>query len=247
MEQTRTVLLVDDEQDVLDTVTSYLSQQGFQVVTASRWTEAIAQFQETPPDIVLLDLYLPTVQGEALLEFIRELDKELPVIIISSAIDAGKIEDLGRLGANGFVQKPFETDDLLVVLEQVLAEQTIVSDEPAADGSGQGDIQEGFHALPTSPSSGPQEALAEPSPAQVSPGAGAEALQRERQATLPPPAPRRRRSLQKRARRFKQVKNYILSTLLFFLIVIVFWIVKQTITSTGLFGIGISTVKEQVE
>ncbi len=102
MEQTRTVLVVDDEPDALEAARSYLSDQGFQVATASRWTEAVAQLQEGVPDLVLLNLHLPTVQGEALLEFVQELNADLPVVIVSADIDAQKMEHLGKLGAKGF-------------------------------------------------------------------------------------------------------------------------------------------------
>ncbi len=234
MENIRTILLVDDEQDVLETVTSYLSQQGFQVVTASRWTEAIAQFQETPPDLVLLDLYLPTVQGEALLAFIRELNKDLPVVMISSDIDAGKMEHLSRLGANGFLQKPFETDDLLVVVEQVLAEQAVVSGETVAGLKN----EQGPHASP--PATSP-EALPEPLPTQVSPGAEAEALQREREETA-----RRGRS-QRRGRRLRQIRNYILAFILFVLIAILLWTAKKTLVDADFLGFDILPAKEQVK
>ena len=56
------------------------------------------------------------MQGEALLDFIRESDRRLPVVIISADTKPNEMARLGELGASGFIRKPFETDDLLVVL-----------------------------------------------------------------------------------------------------------------------------------
>ena len=220
MENIRTILLVDDEQEVLETVTSCLSQQGFQVATASRWTEAIVQFQETPPDLVLLDLYLPTVQGEALLEFIRELNKDLPVVMVSSDIDAGKMAHLSKLGANGFLRKPFETDDLLVIVEQVLGEQAVGLEQTVAGLK--------------------PEALPESLPAQVS--SGTEAPQREPEGTAPG-----ERSQRRRGRRLGQIRNYILAFILLVLIAILVWTAKQPLYDAGFLDFGFLPAKEQVK
>lgn len=122
MDQQLTILVVDDEPEVASVLGSALDEQEYQIRCVQKWTEAIAEIHETPPDVVLLDLYLPTVQGEALLEFIKNLDSDLPVIIVSSEIEPDKMQQLGRLGASGFVRKPFERDNLIVVVEQVLTQ-----------------------------------------------------------------------------------------------------------------------------
>lgn len=120
MQQTRTILTIDDDPDVLNAVEDFLNANEYNVVTAQRWTEAIAQLTDASPDAVLLDLHMPTVRGEALLEFIRENYAQLPVVIISAAATPAEMARLGELGANGFIRKPFDTEDLIVILEQVL-------------------------------------------------------------------------------------------------------------------------------
>jgi len=138
----RTILVVDDEMDVVTALESGLKGQGYEIRQASRWTEAIAEIQDHRPDAVLLDLYLPNVQGEALLEFIRDLDAKLPVIIVSSEIEVSKLEQLGRLGANGFVRKPFSEDDLFLVVDPILSE--------AAQRQQAEKVQEPFQRRPSS-------------------------------------------------------------------------------------------------
>ncbi|HAA76474.1 TPA: hypothetical protein DCE37_15275 [Candidatus Latescibacteria bacterium] len=83
-----------------------LDDLGCDIRQATRWTEAIAEVQENRPEMVLLDLYLPTIQREAILEFIRDLDKSLPVVIVSSEIDPSKLEQLGRKGQTGSSGSP---------------------------------------------------------------------------------------------------------------------------------------------
>ena len=99
LEEQRTILVVDDEPEVSTVLESALAHREYRIRSVRKWTEAIAEIHETPPDIVLLDLYLPTVQGEALLEFIKDLNLNLPVVIVSSEIDPGKMAQLGQLGA----------------------------------------------------------------------------------------------------------------------------------------------------
>ncbi|MBT3606565.1 MAG: response regulator [Candidatus Latescibacteria bacterium] len=120
MQQTRTILTIDDDPEVLEAVGEFLHAHEYRVVTAQRWTEAIAQLTDVRPDAVLLDLHMPTVRGEALLEFIRENYAQLPVVIISAGATPAEMARLGELGANGFIRKPFDTEDLIVILEQVL-------------------------------------------------------------------------------------------------------------------------------
>ncbi len=237
MEQTRTVLVVDDDPDVLESVISYLSQREFRIVTASRWTEAIAQIQDASPDVVLLDQHLPTVRGEALLEFIRELDRTLPVVIITSAIATEEMERLGDLGASGFIRKPFETDDLLVVLEQVLIEWGPSPPEPVATP----DSGNGSQTLQASPAS------AETDSVQVSPGAGVGALEPQGRSSS-----RRRRTgsstrRRRAGRRFRQIRNYFLMLILCVFIGVIFWMFQDTF-SKGFMGIGVApAAKEEAE
>ncbi len=232
MDQASSVLIVDDEQDAVDAMTSSLSQQGFEVASASRWTEAIVQIQEDPPSVVLLDLHLPTVQGEALLEFIRETHKDLPVVIVASDIDAGRMARLGELGANGFIRKPFEADDLVVVLEQVLAE---------LGPSVPGDVE--------APSVHPLVTPSAPSPPRgVSPGSGVEALeQRLPSEGAAPASVRRRRSRKRRKLRVKRVWNYLLAFALILLISLLLWAARDTLSTGFMFGITSSNSGDQAE
>jgi DNA-binding NarL/FixJ family response regulator len=224
LEQARSVLLIDDQEEVLTVATSYLSQQGFQVRTASLWTEAMLQLQESPPDIVLLDLYLPTVQGEVLLEFIREQHPELPVVLLSSDITPETIDRLGTLGANGFIRKPFEGDDLLLVVEQALFEQNQVQENES-------ELKIELEPKDTEVTETQSEA------AQIQPGSGVGTLVSDRGAQ---PGGRKRRGARKRRGGIgsRKIRNYLLVFFLFLLIAALIW-GMQNVLSGGLFGIQI--------
>ena len=218
MDRERTILVVDDEADVITALETTLGDRGYEIRQASRWTEAIAEIQEHRPDAVLLDLYLPTVQGEALLEFIRDFDPSLPVVIVSSEIDAGKLEQLGRMGANGFVRKPFSEDDLFVVVEQVLS-------EVEANKVG---------ATPQTEDPGPVPTLPEAKPPEILPGSGVERLERDRPEVEAAPA-RRTRERQRRGRRKFKVKSYVVA---FLICLVATWLLfmAQEMLSQGFFG-----------
>jgi CheY-like chemotaxis protein len=226
VETDQRVLLVDDEEDVLETVSAYLSGRGYRVATASKWTEAIAELQEAEPDIVLLDLDLPTVQGAALLEFIRESHRELPVVIVSAETDAHTLERLSALGANGFVRKPFDAEDLLVVVEQALIDQAgALGDTSAAGGQ------------PPDTDARPPAIASTPRKAAVLPGAGVETLEPPRRpATLQ----HSRRHVRKRrgGRRSRRLWRYLFAALLCVMIGLMLWALSDTLSS-GFLGIGI--------
>ncbi|MEE2752896.1 MAG: response regulator [Candidatus Latescibacterota bacterium] len=175
MDEELTILVIDDEPDVAKALETVLRNQGYSIQQASRWTEAIAEIQEHRPDAVLLDLYLPNVQGEALLEYIRDLDKKLPVFIVSSEIDPGKLRQLRRKGANGFVRKPLSEVDLLQIGAQIKSDSHQQA-QPA-------EIEENVSL-----------AQLEPETPFILPGAGVDRLQTDLPEVTAAPAPKSNRS-----------------------------------------------------
>ena len=115
----RRILVLDDEPDVLKLLKTYLGSLGFEILTTSSWTEAIDMITHNAPDVVLLDLQMPTIQGEKMLDFIREQDETLPVVIISAFLDKDKIDELSRKGANGFLPKPFQLEEIKFTIQKL--------------------------------------------------------------------------------------------------------------------------------
>jgi two-component system alkaline phosphatase synthesis response regulator PhoP len=107
----RTVLVADDEPNLRSLLNSYLTQQGYRVVTARDGDEALAAARQDQPDVIVLDIMMPRMDG---LEFIRRFRKEaqVPIILLTARVDeSDKVVGL-ELGADDYVTKPFSPREL---------------------------------------------------------------------------------------------------------------------------------------
>ncbi len=112
------VLLVDDEIHILNFLRSKLKLSGFDVLTASSGVEALEQSQAQEPDLIVLDILMPKMDGFETLKQIRAFSS-VPVIVLSArGTDADKIKGLG-LGADDYLPKPFNPDELVARIEAV--------------------------------------------------------------------------------------------------------------------------------
>ena len=116
---TRTVLVVDDEPKILHVVRDYLADAGFTVTTAIDGTAALAAARAVPPDLVVLDLGLPGLDG---LDVARELHRRRPVPIIMLTARSDEVDRvLGlELGADDYLVKPFSPRELVARVRAVL-------------------------------------------------------------------------------------------------------------------------------
>lgn|SRR5688500_14622597 len=114
-----TVLLVDDEQDIIEVIQDRLEAYGFTVATARTGLQALERLSVEKFDGVFLDVKMPEMGGIEALEEIRKRDKRIPVIIItSSSTREAAIAATGK-GANEFLLKPFEWDELKTKIQRV--------------------------------------------------------------------------------------------------------------------------------
>jgi DNA-binding response OmpR family regulator len=112
-------LLVDDEEDILEIIQDRLEAYGFAVVTARTGREALNKVAVEKFDGIFLDVKMPEMSGIEALEEIRKINQEIPVIIItSSSTREAAIEAIAK-GANEYVLKPFEWEELKAKIEQV--------------------------------------------------------------------------------------------------------------------------------
>ena len=117
-----TVLLCDDSRALRMLAARQLSEAGFEVVAeAGNGEEAIAQYQAHHPDVVLLDLVMPQLDGKGALQGILQHDGGARVVILSSLGAQGDIEECLRLGAASYLQKPIDPDAMVRVLRQAIA------------------------------------------------------------------------------------------------------------------------------
>jgi two-component system alkaline phosphatase synthesis response regulator PhoP len=116
---TKTVLVVDDEPNLVKLVRAYLEQEGFRVATASNGREALFVARQEKPDLIVLDLMMPEMDG---FEFIRlhRKERETPVILLTARVeDSDKVAGF-ELGADDYVTKPFSPRELAARVRAVL-------------------------------------------------------------------------------------------------------------------------------
>ena len=112
------ILVVDDEQAILDGFERILTRKGFQVRKASRGDKALDILDKEKISIVLLDLKMPGMDGMEVLGRIRKLDEEILVIIITGHGTIATAIQAMKQGAYDFIQKPFDTDQLLIIVNR---------------------------------------------------------------------------------------------------------------------------------
>ncbi len=113
------VLVVDDEQRILNFLSSKLKVSGYEVLTASNGAEALEQVQAQEPDLVVLDIMMPKMDGFETLKELRTFSS-VPVIILSAkGSNADKVKGLD-LGADDYLAKPFSPDELIARVEAVM-------------------------------------------------------------------------------------------------------------------------------
>jgi CheY-like chemotaxis protein len=109
----RKVLIVDDQSGIRGLLTRYLGERGFLVEAASDGEEAFRMVKQSPPDVMLLDLYLPRLNGHDLLRRMREMDISVDLIFtMSGYADTSDAQECLRLGAIDHLLKPIDPEHL---------------------------------------------------------------------------------------------------------------------------------------
>lgn len=111
-----TVLVVDDDTSILDTVTAILSGEGYEVVSAASGQEALAAVARKQPLVILLDMRMPVMDGWAVARALRERGISVPIVVMTAAESAKRWAD--EVGAEGYLAKPFGLDELLAAVDR---------------------------------------------------------------------------------------------------------------------------------
>lgn len=114
------VLVVDDEDQVLEVVTSMLEVEGHDVVTASHGVEALLRVEDSRPDAILLDIVLPRMDGATVAQKLREDPgtADIPIVFLTGLVDSDEVERKGPIiGGQYFLAKPFDAEQLYEVLD----------------------------------------------------------------------------------------------------------------------------------
>ncbi len=119
-EQRTKLLLVDDEESIVSTLRSFLELSGFEVVTARNGVEALAAIPQHRPDLIVLDVLMPHLDGRETLRQLRKREDWTPVILLTQV--AGTAQRIMAIeeGADDYLNKPFDPQELVVRIRAVL-------------------------------------------------------------------------------------------------------------------------------
>jgi DNA-binding response OmpR family regulator len=139
------VLIIEDDADIALGVMTVLDRNGFEVTTAAEGREGLRIFHSKRPDIVVLDVGLPEMDGWTVLERIRELS-EVPVLMLTAhGQESDKVRGL-RSGADDYLTKPFGTAEFIARLQALLRRATGGGEQHAAEIYDDGSIRVDFAA-----------------------------------------------------------------------------------------------------
>jgi DNA-binding response OmpR family regulator len=114
------VLVADDNPDILFLLRTNLEAAGFQTLTATDGEIALRMVDEDRPDVLLLDLMMPVLDGWGVLERLEQEGRQVPTIVVSASDSAANIQRATELGATGYVTKPFNLRGLVDMINGVL-------------------------------------------------------------------------------------------------------------------------------
>jgi DNA-binding NtrC family response regulator len=114
------ILVIDDEQSLVETLTVLLKREGFEVVSALTGAEGLERFDERQPDLVLVDVRMPKMDGVEVLEAVRERSPTTPFVLMTAQASLQSAIRAVNLGATHYVQKPFANEELIAILRRSL-------------------------------------------------------------------------------------------------------------------------------
>ncbi len=134
MSETRRVLVVDDEQEVRDTLSSVLENLDYIPYVASNGIEALEIIKKEPIDVVLSDLYMPEMDGIELLKRVRSMNKKIVFLMITAHPTIETAVEAIKKGAYDYLTKPFHIEEVRLKINRALENKGLTSSLKTANG-----------------------------------------------------------------------------------------------------------------
>jgi putative nucleotidyltransferase with HDIG domain len=122
------ILVVDDEEAIREVVSTMLESKGYHCTSVSNGRLAQDQVKRITPDLVLSDMIMPEMDGLKLLEWLRQYDPEVPVIMVTAIHDISTALEAIRRGAYDYILKPFEKDQLYLGVDRALQHRRLIAE-----------------------------------------------------------------------------------------------------------------------
>jgi len=119
MAQSKTILVVDDEEKIVEVLKSYLENSGYRVACAYNGAQGLSMFEKQSPALIILDLMLPDMTGESICRLIRS-KSSVPIIMLTAKVAEESVIQGLDIGADDYITKPFSPRQLMARVEAVL-------------------------------------------------------------------------------------------------------------------------------
>jgi two-component system response regulator AtoC len=117
------ILVIDDDKDIRFNLSSILKDEGYDVLAVEDGREALKTVQNNSPNLVLLDIRLPSMNGMEILEKLKRIDKDLLIIMLTAYVEVKDAVKAMKLGAFDYVTKPFDNEELILIIKKALQTQ----------------------------------------------------------------------------------------------------------------------------
>lgn len=120
--QAKKILVIDDEQGILDFFKKALGKEGYEMITCLNGIGALEKVKEEKPDLVILDIKMPEIDGIETLKRIRWINKNTIVIMLTAYGTMDSAKEALKLGAHDYITKPFKLDYIKEVIKENIKE-----------------------------------------------------------------------------------------------------------------------------
>ena len=125
------ILIVDDEQSYRQLLSLVFEGDGHNIRTATNGREALALLHEEPADVVISDVRMPDMDGIEMLSSVRESQPDLGVVLMTAFASVETAREAFKLGADDFIQKPFDVEELKLIVRKTLEKQALIDENRA--------------------------------------------------------------------------------------------------------------------
>lgn len=116
----KTILFVDDSGTMRTIVSQTLQLSQFKVVQATNGLEALNSFKSNPVDLIITDINMPEMDGISLIKEIRAINTDVPILVLTTESRDSLKQEAFKLGANGWVVKPFKPTQIISMINEIL-------------------------------------------------------------------------------------------------------------------------------